>query len=127
MFIRNGPHDTAVLYIPSVFISYNGDALDEKTILLRSSESLSTAAVKLLRLLGDKETTTVYATLGTEQEFFLIDRAIYNMRPDLKITGRTLVGGIPPKHQVCHQSVLIIAIGRSLLWSNPISSPCLSL
>ncbi|KAJ3302322.1 hypothetical protein HDV03_005155 [Kappamyces sp. JEL0829] len=99
MFIRNGPHDTAVLYIPSVFISYYGDALDEKTILLRSSEVLSTAAVKLLNVLGDKETKAVYATLGTEQEFFLIDRAIYNMRPDLKICGRTLIGSVPPKHQ----------------------------
>lgn len=106
MFIRNGPHGTAVLYVPSVFISYNGEALDEKTILLRSSESLSTAAVKLLNLLGDMETKRVYATLGTEQEFFLIDRNLYNLRPDLKISGRTLVGTgivlftiVPPKHQ----------------------------
>ncbi|KAI8907956.1 glutamine synthetase type III N terminal-domain-containing protein [Gorgonomyces haynaldii] len=99
MFIRNGPHGTAVLYVPSVFISYNGEALDEKTILLRSSEILSSAAVKLLNLLGDKETKRVYSTLGTEQEFFLIDRSIYNLRPDLKIAGRTLVGTVPPKHQ----------------------------
>ncbi|KNC97555.1 uncharacterized protein SPPG_07029 [Spizellomyces punctatus DAOM BR117] len=99
MFIRKGPHGTAILYVPSVFISYNGEALDEKTILLRSSEVLSNAAVKLLNLLGDKETKRVYATLGTEQEFFLIDRALYNLRPDLKITGRTLVGTVPPKHQ----------------------------
>ena len=99
MFIRNGPHGTSVLYIPSCFISYNGEALDEKTILLRSSEALSNAAVKLLNLLGDKETKRVYATLGTEQEFFLIDRSLYNLRPDLKITGRTLIGNVPPKHQ----------------------------
>jgi glutamine synthetase len=99
MFIRRGPHGTAVLYIPSVFISYNGDALDEKTILLRSAECLSTAAVKLVNLLGDKETKRVYATLGTEQEFFLIDRSLYQMRPDLKISGRTLIGSVPPKHQ----------------------------
>ncbi|KAJ3324337.1 hypothetical protein HDV06_000376 [Boothiomyces sp. JEL0866] len=99
MFIRNGPHGTAVLYVPSVFISYNGDALDEKTILLRSADCLSTAAVKLLNLIGDKETKRVTATLGTEQEFFLIDRGIYNMRPDLKICGRTLLGNVPPKHQ----------------------------
>ena len=99
MFIRNGPHGTAVLYVPSVFISYNGDALDEKTILLRSSEALSTAAVKLLNVLGDKVTKRVYSTLGTEQEFFLIDRSIYNLRPDLKIAGRTLLGVVPPKHQ----------------------------
>ncbi|KAI9091736.1 glutamine synthetase type III N terminal-domain-containing protein [Phlyctochytrium arcticum] len=99
MFLRKGPHGTAILYIPSVFISYNGEALDEKTILLRSSEVLSNAAVKLLNLLGDKDTKHVYATLGTEQEFFLIDRGLYNLRPDLKITGRTLVGTVPPKHQ----------------------------
>ncbi|KAI8913751.1 hypothetical protein DFJ77DRAFT_46054 [Powellomyces hirtus] len=99
MFLRKGPHSTSILYIPSVFISYNGEALDEKTILLRSAEVLSTAAVKLLNVLGDKETKRVYATLGTEQEFFLIDRAMYNLRPDLKITGRTLVGTVPPKHQ----------------------------
>ncbi|KAI9341035.1 glutamine synthetase type III N terminal-domain-containing protein [Zopfochytrium polystomum] len=99
MFIRRGPHGTAVLYIPSVFISYNGEALDEKTILLRSSEVLSNAAVRLLRALGDTETKRVSTTLGTEQEFFLIDRALYNLRPDLKITGRTLIGVPPPKHQ----------------------------
>ncbi len=99
MFIRNGPHGTAILYIPSVFISYNGDALDEKTILLRSGEVLSNAAVDLLNLLGDNETKKVYATLGTEQEFFLIDRDMYNLRQDLKITGRTLLGNVPPKHQ----------------------------
>lgn len=99
MFLRTGPHGTSVLYVPSVFISYNGDALDEKTILLRSTNALSQAAVKLLRVLGDKETQSVYTTLGTEQEFFLIDRATYNMRPDLKISGRTLIGNVPPKHQ----------------------------
>jgi glutamine synthetase len=107
MFIRAGPHGTSVLYVPSVFISYNGEALDEKTVLLRSSEVLSTAAVKLLNLLGDKETKRVYATLGTEQEFFLIDRNIYNLRPDLKICGRTLVGTVPPKHQQLEDLSLI--------------------
>jgi len=98
-FIRTGPHGTAILYIPSCFISYNGEALDEKTILLRSSEAVSTAAVKLLSVLGDKSTKRVYSTLGTEQEFFLIDRGLYNLRPDLKISGRTLIGTVPPKHQ----------------------------
>ncbi|KAI8615025.1 hypothetical protein BC830DRAFT_1161418 [Chytriomyces sp. MP71] len=99
MFLRRGPHGTAVLYIPSVFISYNGEALDEKTILLRSSEVISNAAVGLLRVLGDNDTQRCTTTLGCEQEFFLIDRALYNLRPDLKITGRTLVGVPPPKHQ----------------------------
>ncbi|KAI8620141.1 glutamine synthetase type III N terminal-domain-containing protein [Chytriomyces sp. MP71] len=99
MFIRRGPHGTATLYIPSVFISYNGEALDEKTVLLRSNEIISKAAVSLLRVLGDNDTQNVSTTLGCEQEFFLIDRAVYNLRPDLKITGRTLIGVPPPKHQ----------------------------
>ncbi|KAJ8323576.1 hypothetical protein O5D80_007886 [Batrachochytrium dendrobatidis] len=99
MFLRHGPHKTTILYIPSVFISYNGEALDEKTILLRSTEALSSAAVKLLHLIGEKDTKSVTATLGTEQEYFLIDRALYNLRPDLKTTGRTLLGQVPPKHQ----------------------------
>jgi glutamine synthetase len=99
MFIRRGPHSTSVLYVPSVFISYNGDALDEKTILLRSSEALSVAAVKLLKVLGDNDTKRVYTTLGCEQEFFLIDRSLYNLRPDIKISGRSLIGVPPPKHQ----------------------------
>ncbi|KAJ3095024.1 hypothetical protein HK100_005943 [Physocladia obscura] len=99
MFIRKGPHGTSTLYIPSVFIGYNGEALDEKSVLLRSSEIISDATVKLLNTLGDHETKRVTTTLGCEQEFFLIDRAIYNLRPDLKIAGRTLIGNPPPKHQ----------------------------
>lgn len=98
MFLRAGAHGTFILYIPSVFISYNGDALDEKTILLRSNEALSTSACKLLNLIGSP-TKRVIVTLGCEQEFFLIDRGLYAKRPDLKITGRSLVGSIPPKHQ----------------------------
>lgn len=99
MFLQEGPHGTKVLYIPSVFISYHGDALDEKTVLLRSSHSVSQAAVELLRLLGDNKTRRVHVTLGTEQEFFLVDRQMYAQRPDLKLTGRTLVGVVPAKHQ----------------------------
>ncbi|KNE63212.1 hypothetical protein AMAG_08360 [Allomyces macrogynus ATCC 38327] len=99
MFIRPGAiKGTATLYVPSVFISYNGQALDEKTILLRANEALSRNAVKLLRLLGEN-VTRVFTTLGTEQEYFLIDRALYALRPDLKLTGRTLLGAVPPKHQ----------------------------
>lgn len=99
MFLRKGPHGTFTLYIPSIFISYNGDALDEKTILLRSQEALSAASVKLLNLLGDRDTRRVTTTLGCEQEFFMVDRTLYNMRPDLKQTGRTLIGASPAKHQ----------------------------
>lgn len=99
MFLQEGPHGTKILYIPSVFISYHGDALDEKTVLLRSSHAVSQAAVELLRLLGDDKTRRVHVTLGTEQEFFLVDRQMYTQRPDLKLTGRTLVGVVPAKHQ----------------------------
>lgn len=99
MFLQDGPHGTKILYIPSIFISYNGDALDEKTVLLRSCSALSTATIQLLRLLGDEKTKRVHVTLGTEQEFFLIDRQLYAQRPDLKQCGRTLCGVPPAKHQ----------------------------
>ncbi len=87
------------LCIPSVFISYHGHALDEKTPLLRSQEALSTQATQLLHLLGDTNVKRVDATLGVEQEYFLIDRAYYSLRPDLVLSGRTLLGARPPKGQ----------------------------
>ncbi|KAG0264663.1 hypothetical protein BG011_006370 [Mortierella polycephala] len=105
MFIQDGPHGTYVLYIPSVFISYNGDALDEKTVLLRSTEQISKSCCELLSLIesvpvgAQPRTSHVFTTLGTEQEYFLIDRSLYSLRPDLKTTGRTLIGNLPPKHQ----------------------------
>jgi glutamine synthetase len=87
------------LCIPSVFISYHGDALDEKTGLMRSMESLSTKVVDLLHLIGETDVKRVVPTLGVEQEYFLIDRAFWAQRPDLVMTGRTLLGGQPPKGQ----------------------------
>lgn len=99
MFLQEGANGTYILYIPSVFISYNGDALDEKTVLLRSVELINNTATDLLHLLGHKDVTRVSATLGTEQEYFLLDRGLYALRPDLKICGRTLLGSLPPKHQ----------------------------
>ncbi|KAF9323067.1 hypothetical protein BG006_001793 [Podila minutissima] len=105
MFIQEGPHGTSVLYIPSVFISYNGDALDEKTVLLRSTSQIAKSACELLSLIepvpvgAQPKTSHVFTTLGTEQEYFLIDRSLYSLRPDLKHTGRTLIGNLPPKHQ----------------------------
>ena len=87
------------LCIPSVFISYHGDALDEKTGVLRSNEVLSDRACKLLKLIGDTDVRSVTTNLGPEQEYFLIDRAFYALRPDLIMTGRTLVGARPPKGQ----------------------------
>lgn len=87
------------LCIPSVFISYHGHALDEKTPLLRSQEALATQATQLLHLLGDTNVKRVNVTLGVEQEYFLIDRAYYSLRPDLVLSGRTLLGARPPKGQ----------------------------
>jgi len=90
---------TKTLCVPSVFISYHGDALDEKTALMRSVEVLSTRAIELMALLGEQGVRRVVPTLGIEQEYFLIDREFYSLRPDLVMTGRTLVGGQPPKGQ----------------------------
>src|SRR5436305_1728313 len=87
------------LCIPSVFIGYNGEALDELTPLLRSSDALSDRAIALLELLGDTGVQRVYTTLGPEQEYFLIDRGHFALRPDLVMAGRTLVGAPPPRGQ----------------------------
>jgi glutamine synthetase len=91
--------DTRTLCIPSVFIGYNGEALDEMTPLLRSSDVLSAKAVELLALIGDKGVIRVNTTLGPEQEYFLIDRNYYAHRPDLVMAGRTLVGAQPSRGQ----------------------------
>src|SRR5437870_5092199 len=87
------------LCIPSVFIGYNGEALDEMTPLLRSSDVLSEKSIELLDLIGDKGVTRVFTTLGPEQEYFLIDRAHFAMRPDLVMGGRTLFGAAPSRGQ----------------------------
>ncbi len=87
------------LCIPSVFIGYNGEALDEMTPLLRSSDVLSEKAIALLTMLGDKGVQRVYTTLGPEQEYFLIDRTHFAMRPDLVMSNRTLIGAPPPRGQ----------------------------
>jgi glutamine synthetase len=87
------------LCIPSVFYSFSGHALDKKTPLLRSLESLSKQAVRLLHLLGNKQVKRVTCTVGPEQEYFLIDESFYLARPDLINAGRTLFGAKPPKGQ----------------------------
>src|SRR5438105_898640 len=87
------------LCIPSVFIGYNGEALDELTPLLRSSDALSERSIALLEVLGDKCVQRVYTTLGPEQEYFLIDRGHFALRPDLVMAGRTLLGAAPPRGQ----------------------------
>jgi len=98
IFIVDGPNGKT-LCVPSVFISYHGDALDNKTPLLRSMEVLSERALAILRLFGDHASQRVVPTMGPEQEYFLIDRAFYSLRPDLVAAGRTLVGAKPPKGQ----------------------------
>lgn len=87
------------LCIPTIFVSYHGESLDKKLPLLRSDEALSRAAVGLLRLFGRKEVKKVFSTCGPEQEYFLIDRNYYNLRQDLVMTGRTLIGAASPKGQ----------------------------
>lgn len=87
------------LCIPTAFCSYTGEALDKKTPLLLSMEALSRQAVRVLRLLGNRKVQKVVATLGAEQEYFLIDRKYYERRPDLIYTGRTLYGAKPAKGQ----------------------------
>ena len=87
------------LYIPTAFCSYTGEVLDKKTPLLRSMEKLSAVAVKVLQLLGNTEVTRVTTTVGPEQEYFLIDKKMYDARPDLIYTGRTLFGAPAPKGQ----------------------------
>ena len=87
------------LYIPTAFCSYSGEALDKKTPLLRSMETLDREAVKILHLLGQSDVEGVSATIGPEQEYFLVDKEIYKQRKDLIFTGRTLLGAMPPKGQ----------------------------
>ncbi len=97
-FIVDGPKG-GILCIPSLFISYTGEALDKKTPLLRSMDALSRSATKVLRLFGNQKVKRVVTTIGTEQEYFLIDKAFYYLRPDLQLTGRTLLGAPSPKGQ----------------------------
>lgn len=87
------------LCIPTIFISYHGEALDKKLPLLRSAEALNKAAVSFLKLFGHKDVKKVFSTCGAEQEYFLIDKNYYNLRQDLIMTGRTLVGAPSPKGQ----------------------------
>ncbi len=87
------------LCIPTIFISYHGEALDKKLPLLRSDEALSKAAIGLLKLFGHKDTKKVFSTCGAEQEYFLIDKNYYNLRQDLVMSGRTLIGAPSPKGQ----------------------------
>ena len=91
--------NTKTLCIPTAFCSYTGEALDKKTPLLRSMEAISKQAVRICRLFGDTQTQKVIASVGPEQEYFIVDRETYLKRKDLIFTGRTLFGAMPPKGQ----------------------------
>ena len=93
-FVRDGS-----LYIPTCFFSYTGEVLDKKTPLLRSMDEVSRESVRILRLFGDTETKRVIASVGAEQEYFLLPKDLYAQREDLRLTGRTLFGAQPPKGQ----------------------------
>ena len=93
-FIKEGS-----LCIPTIFCSYSGEALDKKTPLLRSMDEISRQAVRILRLFGDTTTKRVVVQVGPEQEYFLVDKAQYAQREDLRMCGRTLFGAKPPKGQ----------------------------
>lgn len=93
-FVKEGS-----LYIPTVFVSYTGETLDKKTPLLRSMQALNKTAVRFLKLFGNENVTRVTTTVGAEQEYFLIDKEMFDKREDLILTGRTLFGAKPPKGQ----------------------------
>ena len=93
-FVKDG-----TLYIPTAFFSYSGEVLDKKTPLLKSMAALNKQALRILRLFGNTSAKQVFSTVGAEQEYFLIDRKMYDARKDLIFTGRTLFGAKPPKGQ----------------------------
>ncbi len=93
-FVKDGS-----LYIPTCFFSYTGAALDKKTPLLRSIDEVSRESIRILRLFGDTKTKRVDASVGAEQEYFLLPKDLYSQREDLRLTGRTLFGAFPPKGQ----------------------------
>ena len=93
-FVKDG-----TLYIPTAFFSYSGEVLDKKTPLLKSMAALNKQALRILRLFGNTSAKQVFSTVGAEQEYFLVDRKMYDARKDLIFTGRTLFGAKPPKGQ----------------------------
>ena len=97
-FLKTDPTGTT-LCIPTAFISYYGQALDEKVPLLKSIDALSVQALKVLRLLGNTSSKRVFSSAGCEQEYFLVSREYYDKRPDLMLTGRTVFGALPAKGQ----------------------------
>ena len=99
-FVKKSPDGKrSILYIPTAFCSYTGEALDQKTPLLRSMEAINKQSISLLRLFGNTTSQKVTPSVGVEQEYFLVDREKYLKRKDLVFTGRTLFGANPPKGQ----------------------------
>ena len=99
-FVKKDPSGNgAILYIPTAFCSYTGEALDQKTPLLRSMEAINKQSLRLIRLFGNTTSQKVTPSVGAEQEYFLVDRDKYLKRKDLVFTGRTLFGAMPPKGQ----------------------------
>ena len=121
------------LYIPSAFVTWNGEALDQKTPLLRADMAVNELSVRLLSLLGDNVTREVVCNVGWEQEFFLIDREKYLARPDLVAAGRTLLGALPLRGQEMDANYFsklsprvnrYIAEARDMMWELGISIHC---
>jgi glutamine synthetase len=102
-FLLENTNGQVTLCVPTVFVSWTGEALDKKTPLLRSIQAVNREAMRILRIFGtDKGVSQVITTLGCEQEYFLVDRELYRQRLDLEITGRTMIGAMPPRGQQLH-------------------------
>ena len=98
------------LCIPTAFCSYGGEVLDKKIPLLRSMEAINKQALRILRLFGNTEATHINTTVGPEQEYFLVDAEMFKQRKDLRFTGRTLFGAMPPKGQEMEDHYLALSV-----------------
>ena len=98
-FLKKNAENSLVLCIPTVFVSYTGEALDKKAPLLRSMTAVSKQAVRVLHSIGMKDISYVDSTVGAEQEYFLVNQKLFDKRPDLRLTGRTMMGSMPAKGQ----------------------------
>ena len=114
------------LCIPSVFVSYHGEALDKKLPLLRSDKAIDKAAKRILAIFGNNP-KKIYTTCGAEQEFFLIDDGYYRLRPDLQLTGRTMLGAVPAKAQQLEDQYFGSIKERVLNWMNDVERECYKL
>ena len=98
-FLKKNSANSLVLCVPTVFVSYTGEALDKKAPLLRSMAAISRQAVRVLRAIGEQGVNHVESTVGVEQEYFLVSRELFHRRPDLRLAGRTVIGAMPAKGQ----------------------------